>query len=104
MVAKSERQKVKGKRQITKAVGRVGGKRRVRRDVSRRTLTRCSAHCIELVLFFLPFYFFLLPPTHAAAWTRQRSGTMAWLRAVYFLDQNHGWVAGSGGTLLETGD
>jgi photosystem II stability/assembly factor-like uncharacterized protein len=29
---------------------------------------------------------------------------MAWLRAVYFLDQNRGWVAGSNGTLLETGD
>ena len=29
---------------------------------------------------------------------------MAWLRAVYFLDQNRGWVAGSGGTLLETID
>jgi photosystem II stability/assembly factor-like uncharacterized protein len=39
-----------------------------------------------------------------AAWIRQRSGTMAWLHAVYFLDQNHGWVAGSNGTLLETTD
>ena len=29
---------------------------------------------------------------------------MAWLHAVQFLDQNHGWVAGSGGTLLETND
>jgi photosystem II stability/assembly factor-like uncharacterized protein len=29
---------------------------------------------------------------------------MAWLHAVYFLDQNRGWVAGSGGTLLETSD
>jgi photosystem II stability/assembly factor-like uncharacterized protein len=29
---------------------------------------------------------------------------MAWLRAVCFLDQNHGWAAGSGGTLLETTD
>jgi photosystem II stability/assembly factor-like uncharacterized protein len=29
---------------------------------------------------------------------------MAWLRAVYFLDQNRGWVAGSSGTLLETID
>src|SRR5436853_6808675 len=38
----------------------------------------------------------------AATWTRQSSGTMAWLHAVYFLDQNHGWVAGSNGTLLET--
>jgi len=29
---------------------------------------------------------------------------MAWLRAVYFLDQNRGWVAGSYGTLLQTSD
>jgi len=29
---------------------------------------------------------------------------MAWLHAVYFLDQNRGWVAGSNGTLLETSD
>jgi photosystem II stability/assembly factor-like uncharacterized protein len=29
---------------------------------------------------------------------------MAWLHAVYFLDQNRGWVAGSNGTLLATND
>jgi photosystem II stability/assembly factor-like uncharacterized protein len=29
---------------------------------------------------------------------------MAWLHAVYFLDQNRGWVAGSNGTLLQTRD
>ena len=29
---------------------------------------------------------------------------MAWLRAVYFLDQSRGWVAGSNGTLLATTD
>src|ERR1051326_3216528 len=29
---------------------------------------------------------------------------MAWLHAVYFLDQNRGWVAGSNGTLLQTND
>lgn len=46
--------------------------------------------------------FCFLASARAATWTRQPSGTMAWLRAVYFLDQNHGWVAGSGGTLLET--
>ncbi len=40
----------------------------------------------------------------AATWTRQTSGTMAWLHAVYFLDQNRGWVAGNGGTLLQTTD
>lgn len=41
---------------------------------------------------------------HAANWTRQTSGTMSWLQSVYFLDQNRGWVAGTGGTLLHTTD
>lgn len=42
--------------------------------------------------------------TAKASWVRQPAGTMAWLHAVYFLDQNRGWVAGSGGTLLKTID
>jgi len=45
-----------------------------------------------------------LPSASAASWTRQPSGTMALLHSVYFLDQNRGWVAGSGGTLLQTID
>lgn len=45
-----------------------------------------------------------LPAAFCSSWMRQPSGTMAWLHAVYFLDQNHGWVAGSNGTLLETRD
>src|SRR5712691_5098482 len=47
---------------------------------------------------------YCLLPSAYGSWTRQRSGTMAWLHAVYFLDQNRGWVAGSGGTLLATDD
>jgi photosystem II stability/assembly factor-like uncharacterized protein len=57
-----------------------------------------SASCLLLSAFCL------LPSVSAATWTRQSSKTMAWLNAVYFLDQNRGWVAGSGGTLLETKD
>src|SRR6266567_2336546 len=37
-------------------------------------------------------------------WIRQRSGTLAWLHSIYFLDQNRGWVVGSKGTLLATID
>src|SRR2546425_1292515 len=48
--------------------------------------------------------FCLLPPAYGSNWSRQSSGTMAWLRAVHFLDRRHGWVAGSGGTLVETTD
>ena len=59
-------------------------------------------------VWFRGFVFCLLLTAYCslsfAAWTRQRSGTMAWLRAVYFLDQHHGWVAGSAGMLLETTD
>jgi len=50
-----------------------------------------TAHCSLLTVY-------------AGNWTRQSSGTMSWLRAVHFVDQRHGWVAGSGGTLLETKD
>lgn len=48
--------------------------------------------------------FCFLPSAFSATWTRQTSGTMAWLHSVYFLDQNRGWVAGSNGTLLKTTD
>ena len=39
-----------------------------------------------------------------AAWERQRTGTLAWLHSVFFLDQNRGWAVGSKGTLLATND
>lgn len=40
----------------------------------------------------------------SAEWTRQKSGTLAWLHDVYFFDENKGFVAGSGGTFLATVD
>lgn len=45
-------------------------------------------------------------PTFAqnGTWARQNSGSMAWLHAVFFLDQNRGWVVGSKGSVLETRD
>jgi photosystem II stability/assembly factor-like uncharacterized protein len=55
-----------------------------------------------LILLLSAFCF--LPSAFASSWTCEPSGTMAWLRSVYFLDQNRGWVAGSGGTLLQTTD
>jgi photosystem II stability/assembly factor-like uncharacterized protein len=64
-----------------------------------------SAYCLLPSAFCLLLSAFcLLPSVSAATWTCQSSKTMAWLRAVYFLDQNRGWVAGSSGTLLETKD
>src|SRR6266496_2036388 len=38
------------------------------------------------------------------AWERQRVGSLAWLHAVFFLDENRGWAVGSKGTLLATMD
>jgi photosystem II stability/assembly factor-like uncharacterized protein len=57
----------------------------------------------RLFLLLLTAYCSLLT-IYAGNWSRQSSGTMAWLHAVYFINQQHGWVAGSGGTLLETRD
>src|SRR5688500_4664806 len=40
----------------------------------------------------------------SGSWVRQKAGTMAWLRSVFFLDHNRGWAVGSKGTLLKTED
>lgn len=40
----------------------------------------------------------------SGVWTKQPAGTMAWLHSVFFIDENHGWAAGSKGTLLHTED
>ncbi|HZH35446.1 MAG TPA: YCF48-related protein [Pyrinomonadaceae bacterium] len=46
----------------------------------------------------------LSSPAFSGQWSKQSSGTLAWLHAVYFLDANQGWIAGSNGTLLTTKD
>ena len=51
-----------------------------------------------LLLFASPLF------AQSGTWARQPAGTMAWLRSVFFLDQNRGWLAGSKGTLLQTID
>lgn len=50
---------------------------------------------LVLILLFLPF-------ESQAAWTRVESGTLAWLRSVFFLNESSGWAVGSGGTFLIT--
>ncbi|MGB8508834.1 MAG: YCF48-related protein, partial [Pyrinomonadaceae bacterium] len=49
---------------------------------------------------------FALCPLHAraAAWTKQQSGTLAWLHAVFFTDTERGWAVGGKGALLSTPD
>ena len=63
-----------------------------------------SAYCLLFAVFFFLLTVHCSLLTAKASWVRQPAGTMAWLHAVYFLDQNRGWVTGSGGTLLETID
>ncbi len=56
-------------------------------------------------LFLLPAAHCLLPTARAAgAWARQRSGSLAWLHAVFFLDERRGWAVGGSGVLLATED
>ncbi|MFN2454929.1 MAG: WD40/YVTN/BNR-like repeat-containing protein [Pyrinomonadaceae bacterium] len=40
----------------------------------------------------------------AGVWTKQKSNTLAWLHAVYFVDAQKGWAAGGNGALLTTDD
>lgn len=79
----------------------VGSKRR-RYGISRRLPT---ANCL------LPTFLFLLLTANcqlqavlAGTWMPQRSGSLSWLHAVYFLDADRGWAVGGTGVLLSTTD
>ena len=70
-----------------------------------------TSHCPLLTAYYLlPTALCLLlsaccfPASAQTRWTRQPSGTLAWLHAVFFLDQNRGWAVGSKGALLSTLD
>ena len=82
--------KAEGGRQKAKGRGRL---------LNDRSL--CRLLCVTLLLFFIlhPSSFIL-----AGAWSRQPSGTLAWLHGVYFLDGQKGWAVGGRGALLKTED
>lgn len=42
--------------------------------------------------------------TARADWTKRESGTLSWLRDVYFLNETRGFIAGGGGAFLQTED
>ena len=65
-----------------------------------------SAAKTWLISFLAVYCLFFSPVTAnaAGAWTKQRSGSLAWLHAVYFLDDKYGWAVGGHGTLLATDD
>jgi photosystem II stability/assembly factor-like uncharacterized protein len=68
--------------------------------IHRIKTTSFSCSCL-LLLFLLPSQQI---NAQTPAWAKQPAGTMAWLHAVFFLDQEHGWIVGSKGTLLATID
>jgi photosystem II stability/assembly factor-like uncharacterized protein len=55
-----------------------------------------------IVVLLLLFVCFI--QSAKADWVKQNSNTLAWLQDVYFLDEQTGWIAGSGGTFLKTAD
>ena len=64
-----------------------------------RRLLLLAVYCL------LSTVYCLLPSVaHAAAWEKQRTGTFAWLHAVFFVDERRGWAAGGKGALLSTAD
>lgn len=70
---------------------------------------RHTTYCgkLTLIRLLLVSSFLLIPISTFAqtpGWAKQPVGTMAWLHAVFFLDQNRGWIVGSKGTLLATSD
>jgi photosystem II stability/assembly factor-like uncharacterized protein len=64
-----------------------------------KQLMLAAAFCCLLLSFLC-----MPVPAQTGSWMRQRVGSLAWLHAVFFLDENHGWVVGSKGTLLTTKD
>jgi photosystem II stability/assembly factor-like uncharacterized protein len=76
---------------------------------ARRQARRAASSSDPHSAFRIPqtIFFCLLLASHvvaAGAWEAQSSGTLAWLRAVYFVDEDRGWAVGSKGTLLATTD
>lgn len=59
-------------------------------------------HKISILVFLLLFA--AGPAAARAEWSRQESGTLAWLHSIFFVSENKGWIGGSGGTLLVTDD
>ncbi len=70
-------------------------------------LTALPVRPLLLTFFCLLPTAYCLPPTayaRSATWEKQKTGTFAWLRAVFFVDERRGWAAGNKGALLKTAD
>jgi photosystem II stability/assembly factor-like uncharacterized protein len=55
-------------------------------------------------LFLVLFLFLFCFQATRADWVKHESNSLAWFHDVYFLTEDKGWIAGSGGTLLATTD
>ena len=67
--------------------------------------TRIFGALAITLLFFVVTAFAILPAdVRNAQWTKQKSSTLAWLHAIYFLDSQSGWAVGGNGALLSTND
>jgi photosystem II stability/assembly factor-like uncharacterized protein len=75
----------------------------VTRQVKRSGRRKAAGWLFRPALFCLLLTACCLLPS-GGVWTKQKSGTLAWLHAVYFLDERRGWAVGGKGALLSTQD
>jgi len=61
-------------------------------------------HLSSTVCFLLLLSAFCLSSSARAAWSKQKTGSFAWLHAIFFVDERRGWAVGGKGALLETQD
>jgi photosystem II stability/assembly factor-like uncharacterized protein len=63
-----------------------------------KTKMRCREKIFIIVLVLICFQ------AADGGWVRQNSGTLAWLRTGFFVNEKRGWIGGANGTLLTTED
>jgi photosystem II stability/assembly factor-like uncharacterized protein len=63
-----------------------------------------SAFILLLIAHGSLFSVFAAPRAARSEWVKQKSGTLAWLRSVFFIDGTRGWAVGGKGALLSTVD
>src|SRR5437588_231567 len=65
---------------------------------------RAAVSRLLLTAFCLLLTAFCLSPSSHAAWSKQRTGSFAWLHSVFFVGGGRGWAVGGSGVQLETRD
>jgi photosystem II stability/assembly factor-like uncharacterized protein len=67
-------------------------------------LMHCYRHFAFIAGSVLLLCFCFASSEAAGRWTEQKSNTLAWLHAVYFVNEKKGWVVGGNGVILATND